>query len=638
MEDRIKFSYIELTNSNFEFTIYRKPYDRNIILENEYRYTLPLSDRQLDIKDDYAVSFIAQEDSSEFLCSSSFNIHLTKKWLMSMLINKVTESFKPKDYILGKHLIPNISFILSSQKEGMRLIQIEPYYLEVNNSFGYILDYKFKPSKGYEKTREEKLLSLSIAPDGSKNKNFYSDKLKIVGNFIETIVPSIFPLNIGGLSIDVKKELTSLETKLLNEKTYIFYDGEGSVQFQGIRDYKPLSTVSGNPIFIFIFEKSKVNTARELVKALRGELYSTFTGMQKMFGVEFTNNNILSIQVDGFSKRDLSTIDTKISEIVSENSSSPIVGIFVGIARDFDEGKDYSPYYTLKNIFLKKGLALQAITIEQALKRDGFKWSISGIALQLFVKLGGQPWKVKPQNEDCIIFGISCAHIKDENQKIKKYFAYSLCFDSSGIYKKLDILGQADDETTYIEQLTFQIKKNLQDKLTENIRKCAIHIPFKIKKKEIKCIKDSVNEIKKTHEDIEIAFIKINIQNKFFGYSNYNSRIPLAGSYIELGQRQFLIWFEGLQQGNTHVVSAQNISNPVYIEFIDCPNLSEDQIKSYLQDIINLSGANWRGFNAKHEPVTTLYPELIAKFAGKFEQYGLELSIGESALDKVWFI
>lgn len=557
---------------------------------------------------------------------------------MSMLINKVAESFMPKEYILGKHFIPNISFVLSSQKEGLRLIQIEPYYLESNRSFGFIIDYKFKPNKGYEKTRAEKLLSLSITPDGSKNKNYYSDKLKVVSNFIETTIPSVFPIFVGGLLIDVKRDLTSLKTKMLKEKTYIFRDGESSVQFQGIRDYKPLSTFSGKPIFLFIFEKSKVNTARELVKALRGELYSTFSGMQKMFGVEFSNDNILSIQVNSFSKGNLSIIESKLNEIVNENPSSKIVGIFVGIARDFDEGKDYSPYYTLKNVFLKRGLALQAVTIEQALKRDGFKWSISGIALQLFVKLGGQPWKVKPQNEDCIIFGISCAHIKDENQKIKKYFAYSLCFDSSGIYKKLDILGQADDQTTYIDQLTFQIKKNLQDQLTEDIRKCAIHIPFKIKKREIKCIKDCINEIKKTRHDIEFVFIKINVENKFFGYSNFNSRIPLAGSYIELGQRQFLIWFEGLQQGNTHVVSAQNISNPVYIEFIDCPNLSDDQIKSYLQDIINLSGANWRGFNAKHEPVTTLYPELIAKFAGKFEQYGFELAIGESALDKAWFI
>lgn len=156
MDDKIKFSYIELTNSDFEFTIYRKPYDKNVVLENEYRYTLPLSDKQLDITDDYAISFIPQEDASVFLCSSFFNIHLTKKWLMSMLINKVAESFMPKDYILSKHFIPNISFVLSSQKEGLRLIQIEPYYLESNRSFGFIIDYKFKPNKGYEKTRAEK--------------------------------------------------------------------------------------------------------------------------------------------------------------------------------------------------------------------------------------------------------------------------------------------------------------------------------------------------------------------------------------------------------------------------------------------------------------------------------------------------
>jgi hypothetical protein len=71
---------------------------------------------------------------------------------------------------------------------------------------------------------------------------------------------------------------------------------------------------------------------------------------------------------------------------------------------------------------------------------------------------------------------------------------------------------------------------------------------------------------------------------------------------------------------------------------LDCPELTDEEVKAYLQDIINLSGANWRGFNAKHEPVTTLYPELIAKFAGKFDQYGLDMVIGDTAMDKVWFI
>ncbi len=86
------------------------------------------------------------------------------------------------------------------------------------------------------------------------------------------------------------------------------------------------------------------------------------------------------------------------------------------------------------------------------------------------------------------------------------------------------------------------------------------------------------------------------------------------------------------------MASAQNISNPVHVQFLFGDELTEANIQSYLQDIVNLSGANWRGFNAKHEPVTTLYPELIAKFAGKFDQYGLDLQIGDSAMNKVWFI
>lgn len=356
-----------------------------------------------------------------------------------------------------------------------------------------------------------------------------------------------------------------------------------------------------------------------------------------MFGVKFTNENTKSIQVDRFDKESIINIENQLNAIIGSNPGCKLAGIFAGIAKDFDADKDFSPYYSIKNIFLKNGLAIQAVTIEQALKRDGFKWSISGIGLQLFVKLGGKPWKVKPQNNDCLIFGISCSHII-ENHVVKKYFAYSVSFDSSGLYKKLDILSSSNNESLYISQLSQQIKVQLADKIDQNVKKCAIHLPFKIKKNEMKCIMDSVNSIKEKHKEIEFVFIKINTENRFFGYSSFNSKVPIAGSYITLAHRQFLVWFEGLQQGHEQIVTAQNISNPVHIEFLYADNLAEEEVKNYLQDIINLSGANWRGFNAKHVPVTIYYPELIAKFAGKFEQYNLEMVIGKDANDIAWFV
>ena len=636
MNENIMLSFLELTNSDFTFPVFRKSYDAGEKDDAVFKYYLPTTDRQ--DRDAYAVSFTERPECVQYNAKSTDNINMTKKWLAELLIQKANKSLPSTSFFSGTHKVPNISFVISAHKEGQSLIQVEPYYLEVTNSFGFLLDYKFKPFHGYEKSRQEKILSLSLASDGSKNKSFYSDKLRYIRNFIEKTIPSLFPIMSGDVVVDINKSLMDLPSFLLNEKTYVFKNGESTIQFQGIKEYKPLMNDVGNPLYVFVFEKSKVNTSRQLVKALRGQEYSTFSGMQDMFGVTFSNDNITSIVVDDYSVESLHSISSQLDKIVVDNPSANIVGIFAGIKKDFDTINNYSPYYTVKSYFLKHGLAIQAVTIEQAIKKDGFKWSISGIALQLFVKLGGIPWKVKPQNKNCLIFGISSAHILDKDKNVTRYFAYSLCFDSSGQYKRLNILGQSNDKMSYISQFSQQIKAHLQEDLDDTIEKCVIHVPYKLKRDEMRCIKDSIDIAKQSHQNIIFSVIKINIINKFFGYSHFNSNIPLAGSCVRLGKREYLMWFEGLQQGSTQVVSAQNISNPVHVQFIYGPDFSEEETKSYLQDIINLSGANWRGFNAKHEPVSTLYPELIAKFAGKFDQYGINLDIGDSALEKVWFI
>ncbi len=43
-----------------------------------------------------------------------------------------------------------------------------------------------------------------------------------------------------------------------------------------------------------------------------------------------------------------------------------------------------------------------------------------------------------------------------------------------------------------------------------------------------------------------------------------------------------------------------------------------------LQDCINLSGANWRGFKAKQLPVSIFYCQKISEFLTKFEENGYD--------------
>ncbi|NJN13458.1 MAG: hypothetical protein HC815_38345 [Richelia sp. RM1_1_1] len=64
--------------------------------------------------------------------------------------------------------------------------------------------------------------------------------------------------------------------------------------------------------------------------------------------------------------------------------------------------------------------------------------------------------------------------------------------------------------------------------------------------------------------------------------------------------------------------------------------MSSVEKTSYLQDVINLAGANWRGFNAKFLPVSIYYCQLIAQQLKKFNEQGYgSIPIKNS---KPWFI
>lgn len=632
--NKIMFSFLPLVNSNFNFDVYRRSASGEKS-EQEYRYNLPLSAEQADIRDYYFVSFRPREGNVLYSCNSHDNPYLTCKWLIYRLLEKTSITLHNNEYFVGTKFIPRISYIIERTEYGDRVVDTEPYFLKKTNEFGFTIDFRFSANAKGKHTMHEKKLSLSLSQDGQKNRNLYADKLRIISGFIASIISRLFPLDV----VDISRQLRPLSCNVLEEKSYVFGGGNlGNNQFSGVMKYQPLSQPNKEPLYVFIFQNNRVNASRELWKALNGDTYTTFSGMKKMFGVNFANNRIKTIQVADFSESSLATIETQLDNFIEEYSSSQIVGIFAGIHKDFDASETYSPYYIVKNMFLRKGLAIQAVTIEQIQKRDGLKWSISGIGLQLFVKLGGTPWKVVPQNDNCLIFGISSAHLRDDKGNIRKYYAYSVCFDSSGLYKQLDILSESNSRETYLANLKNKITETLNSHMAVGITKCAIHVPFKIRKDEMGCIRECIANFKTINGEIEVVFIKINVENRFFGYSNINSKIPLSGSYVELSDTEFLVWFEGLQQGKENLVTAQSATNPVYIEFLDSKGLPPETVKAYLQDIINLSGANWRGYNAKHTPVSVYYPELIAKFIGKFDQYGLALELGIGAIDKAWFV
>ena len=127
----------------------------------------------------------------------------------------------------------------------------------------------------------------------------------------------------------------------------------------------------------------------------------------------------------------------------------------------------------------KRKIPLQVISYENLGNISKLKWSASNIALQIFSKLGGIPWLVKSDNKT-LILGIGSAH-KIVDDEIKKYFAYTVCLDSSGLYKKVEILSSSDNEEDYLTRLRIKLRELLNNPNFSSFNKCALHIPFKIK-------------------------------------------------------------------------------------------------------------------------------------------------------------
>ena len=103
---------------------------------------------------------------------------------------------------------------------------------------------------------------------------------------------------------------------------------------------------------------------------------------------------------------------------------------------------------------------------------------------------------------------------------------------------------------------------------------------------------------------------------------------------MKLGPGEYLVWFEGIFPDKPTVT--KKFPGPTHLQILrvsDNSVLSDDIM---LQDLVNLSGANWRGFNAKSAPVSVLYCQLVADLVHDFHERGLPLPAVKDI--RPWFL
>jgi hypothetical protein len=622
--EAISLSFFPLLDDNFDFSIYRleaRGERKDELPDTAIRHSLPISTTDGEERKDYWVTLYPCAGFEEFRCKSDYNQYVSRQFLHAKLIQSCRATDPRIDAEEDAKLVKKrVLFKIQAHYEGDEIVWLQAHFLKSAKKFGFLADFWFRKKPNTPFTRRVQQLSLSLDKGNRENKNFYSDRYDKLQQFITANFDKVFPLSNEHQKIEVVRKLVQLQAGSLDKKTYVFRNGIHDSQFIGIRRHLPLTTLSGEPTIFFVYRPPDRPLSVDLYKALRGEKFpNVFPGTEKMFGFAIGPGNIKGIAVSDFKEEEMA----RVADIILKNELGPVLALIIAPWKN-EEEEDSEEYFRAKHIFVGRGIPSQVVRVDTLGKDYRLQWSTSNIALQCFAKLGGKPWKVRPRNERCLIIGVGQSHREDDvggTRIIRRYYAYSVLTESSGLFKELRVLGRAEDSTSYLAQLKNSVSNIVRDN-EDLFDRFVIHATYKIRIDELKSIQEVFENIH-NKDNKQFVVLRINENNDYFGYSvANNSLVPFESTYAPLAWDEFLVWFDGLQYHNPKV--ARRYARPLDISFYySSTDLTQADRLNYLQDALNLSGANWRGFNAKSMPVSIYYAQLIARFINKFDQLGL---------------
>ena len=163
----------------------------------------------------------------------------------------------------------------------------------------------------------------------------------------------------SGQKVAVGSQLVELKPETLAVKTYVVGSGiEAKSQFMGVKQSGPFKQIPEDTHLYFLYRQEDRPLSHDLFRALRGDTFRTFPGMEPMFHLPISKENVSGAALSGFSPNEIQRVR---DQVVEDAAGHKVVPIVLTPFSRYDTPEDNVAYWNLKHAFLSKGLPIQVV-------------------------------------------------------------------------------------------------------------------------------------------------------------------------------------------------------------------------------------------------------------------------------------
>ena len=459
--------------------------------------------------------------------------------------------------------------------------------------------------------------------------DFYINHLNKEGfkNIIPINCKGFIPVDeikIGGVSMNSNKLLFG-KINGLNS-----LNGKDISPISGMRDYGPLELSPYSNIHLFfIFHQSDTHKAKHIEKFFKGEV-EKFTGLLK-----YTRLNYFLVPKFSFMFNDKENPLPEIEEFIRNREfKTDVRYIAVYISPHSknisDEGRK-SIYYRIKELLLKNSITSQVLEAEKILNpKVQYHYSMPNIAIAMLAKLNGIPWRLDTQIKNELIIGVGAFKHASINVQ---YIGSAFSFQNNGTFNRFEcfrnneIIELAGSILTAVKEYAIHNK---------NLNRLVIHFYKNMKQDELQPIEDGLRNL---GLDIPVFIVSINkteSRDLVAFDESYNQRMPMSGTYINIGFNKYLL-FNNTRYNDNPLREWDSFPFPIKLGIV-CTDKQQEKdpkiIRELLDQVYQFSRVYWKSLSQQNLPVTIKYPEMVAEMFPYFDGY----EIPPFGKDNLWFL